>query len=60
MLLLNKSNENTAKMEKIIAHIVLQPYHSLAMFTYLHMLFINMLDSGCGQVLMISHVDLKA
>ena len=29
------------------------------LFTYLHV-FINMLDSGRGQVLMISHVDLKA
>ena len=47
-------------MEKIITHFILQPYHSLALFTYSHVLFINMLDSGRGQVLMISHVDLKA
>ena len=58
-LLLYKSNENTAKMEKIIAHFILQPYHSLALFTYLHVLFINMLDWGRGQVLMIRRVDLK-
>ena len=59
-LLLHKSNKNTAKMEKIIAHFILQPYHSLALFTYSHVLYINKLDSGRGQVLMISRVDLKA
>ena len=58
--LLHTSNEYIAKMEKKIAHFILQPYHSLALFTYTHMLFINMLDSGRGQVLMISCVDLKA
>ena len=47
-------------MEKIIVHFILQLYHSFALFTYMYMLFINMLDLGCGQVLMISHVDLKA
>ena len=45
LLLLHKSSENTAKMEKIIAHFILQPYLSLALFTYSHMLFINMIDS---------------
>ena len=39
LLLLHKSNENTAKMEKIIAHFILQPYNSLALFTYSHVLF---------------------
>ena len=34
-LLLHKSNENTAKMEKIITHFILQPYHSLQLFTCL-------------------------
>ena len=59
-LLLHKSNENTAKKGKIIAHFILQPYHSLAMFIYSYVLFINMLHSGRGQFLMISPFDLKA
>ena len=40
-LLLHKSNQNTGKMEKIIAHFILQSYHSLALFTYSYVLFIN-------------------
>ena len=40
-LLLHKSTENTPKVEKIVAHFILQPYHSLALFTYSHVLFIN-------------------
>ena len=30
-----------AKMEKIIAYFIFQPNHSLALFTYSHVLFIN-------------------
>ena len=51
---------NPTKTAKIIVHFILQPYHSLALFTYSQMFFINMLDSGHGQVLMISGVDLEA
>ena len=44
----------------MFVHFTLLPYHSLALFAYSHVFFMNMLDLGRGQVLMISRVDLKA
>ena len=50
-LLLHKSKENTPKIEKMVAHFILQP--TLPPFSYAHMLFITILDLGCGQVLFL-------
>ena len=48
-LLLHKFKENMPKTEKMFAHFILQPYHHF--LTHARTLFINILDSGRGQVL---------
>ena len=50
-LLLHKFKENTPKIEKMFEHFILQPYHLPG--SYAHRLFINILDSGRGQVLFL-------